>query len=100
MTPLLLDLVYGDSLDSSHRPSRQAPSDDILDRVIHCFPGSMEYHSDFQPREPPGPTSHEPSVGRGHLALAVIPRDLLDDHTTLRTVNAPRGVDTEHAELP
>jgi hypothetical protein len=69
MAPLPLHLVYGDCLDSSHRPSPQVLSDGILNRAIHSFPGGVEYHGDFQPRQSPGPTSQEPSVDRSHLVL-------------------------------
>jgi hypothetical protein len=100
MTPLPLHLVYSNCLDSGHRPSRQSPCDGIFDRAIHSFPGGMEYQGDFQPRQSPGPTSQEPSVGHGHLALAVTPRNFFDDYTALRAVNASHGIDKEHSYLP
>src|SRR5262249_1828938 len=96
----VLDFIHTDGSDGSERAMLQAPGDDVLDRIANLFPGGAKGLGGFLPGELAGPARQKQHIGPGQLVLAIGPRNLFDQHATVRAVDAPHAVQQEDPKAP
>ena len=94
------NLIGADGHDTAQVSMHKPPLDRHLHRTNDTVPTGMKYLGNLLPAQPFRPSGEEPGVGGGEVTFPLRPRQPLNLHATVRTVNPARGIEEENQNPP
>src|SRR6202051_4697578 len=87
-----MDLIHPNRLNAIQLSRGQAFLNKPFHRAIHRFPAGQKHLCGLSPAQPPSPAGQKTHHGASHRTLSVAPRNVLDHHPMLATLDATRCV--------
>lgn len=100
LAPAPVNLIDADGVNVDQLPVHQTPFHKPFHRAINAFPTGAKYPRRFAPGQPPRPSGKKAHHSGGHRSLAITPRNVLDHHAVLRTLDPPQGINEPRNHAP